>query len=309
MLRAGAKHDRIALARDSLSPWSSMAAHTHDGGRRLALLFEAGPAHYALEASRVLEVTPPDADQERATVRGVFPLEDLSVLMGGVPERRPGLAVLLDTSPTMAVRVREGAEVADVAGAPHFQLTRDVAQRIGAVVRGAIQHQGRLYLELRAEVLGQARLLPPPAPRIVTWLEAPQGPALLFESGDTLFGVPLQHVLQISPVLATFCRFPVPGGVIAGLLAHAGALWPVYALPAFLGQPPEVESQVVLLELAGMQVALCASRVHGIEHRLASVGEPGRWWTADGRVVLAPDVTRLLGASNLTGPRAGPSDA
>ena len=97
--------------------------------------------------------------------------------------------------------------------------------------------------------------------------------------------------------------------MIAGLLAHSGALWPVYALPAFLGKPPAVESQVVLLELAGMQVALCASRVQGIEHRLASAGEPGRWWTADGRVVLAPDVTRLLGASNLTGPRRGPSDA
>jgi hypothetical protein len=286
-----------------------MAAHTHDGGRRLALLFEAGPAHYALEASRVLEVTPPDVDQERATVRGVFPLEDLSVLMGGAPERRPGLAVLLDTSPTMAVRVREGAEVADVAGAPHFQLTRDLAARIGTLVRGALQHQGRLYLDLRAEALGQTCMLPAPPERIVTWLEAPQGPALLFESGGMLFAVPLQHVLQISPVLAAFCPFPVPGGVIAGLLAHAGTLWPVYALPAFLGQPPAVEAQVVLLELAGIQVAVCASRVLGIEHRLASAGKPGRWWTADGRVLLAPDVTRLLEASNLTGPRRGPSDA
>ena len=92
--------------------------------------------------------------------------------------------------------------------------------------------------------------------------------------GGTLFGVPLLHVLQISPVLAAFCPFPVPGGVVAGLLAHAGALWPVYALPAFLGQPPAVESQVVLLELAGIQVALCASRVLGIEHGLAA-GERG----------------------------------
>jgi chemotaxis signal transduction protein len=286
-----------------------MAAHTHDGGRRLALLFEAGPARYALEVSRVLEVTPPDPEGERATVRGVFPLEDLSTLMGGAPERRPGLAVLLDTSPTLAVRVREGAEVADVAGAPHFQLTRDLAQRIGTLVRGALQHQGRLYLELRAEALGQTCMVPLPTPRIVTWLEALQGPALLFESGGTLFGVPLAQVLQISPVLAAFCPFPVPGGVIAGLLAHAGALWPVYALPAFLGQQLAVESQVVLLELAGIQVALCASRVLGIENGLVPGEEAGRWQTPDGRLVLAPDVTRLLEASNLTGPRRGPSDA
>jgi hypothetical protein len=286
-----------------------MATHTQDGGRRLALLFEAGPARYALEASHVLEVTPPDADPDRATVRGVFPLEDLSVLMGGAPERRPGLAVLVDTSPTLAVRVREGAEVADVAGAPHFQLTRDLAQRIGTLVRGALQHQGRLYLELRAEALGQTCMLPAPPPRVVTWLEGPPGPALLFESGGALFGVPLAQVLQISPVLAAFCPFPVPGGVIAGLLAHAGALWPVYALPAFLGQQLIVESHVVLLELAGIQVALCASRVQGIAHGLVAGEEPGRWRTPDGRTVLAPDVTRLLGASNLTGPRRGNSDA
>ena len=285
-----------------------MAAHTHDGGRRLALLFEAGPARYALDASRVLEVTPPDAVADRPTVRGVFPLEDLSVLMGGAPERHPGLAVLLDTSPTFAVRVREGAEVADVAGAPHFELTRDLAQRIGTLVRGALQHHGRLFLELRAEALGQTCMLPAPPPRVVTWVEGAPGSALLFESGGTLFGVSLGHVLQISPVLETFCPFPVPGGVIAGLLAHAGTLWPVYALPAFLGGELVAESHVVLLELAGIQAAICASRVLGIENRLVAGNEPGRWRTPDGRVALAPDVTRLLGASNLTGPTPGPSD-
>jgi len=283
-----------------------MAAHTHDGGRRLALLFEAGRARYAIEAARVMEVVPPDP--ERTTVRDVFPLEDLSVLMGGAAEQRPGLAVLLDTSPTLAVRVREGAEVADVAGAPHFQLTRDLAQRIGTLVRGAIQHRGRLYLELRVEALGQTSMLPAPPPRIVTWLETAPGPALLFESGGTLFAVPLAHVLQISPVLAAFCPLPVPGGVIAGVLAHAHALWPVYALPAFLGQALQLESHVVLLELAGLQVAVCASRVLGIEHGLVPADGPGRWRTPDARLVLTPDVMRLLGSSNLTGPRRDPSD-
>src|SRR4029078_7067317 len=107
--RASPEHDRISPSRDSLGARLVMTAHTHDGGRRLALLFEAGPARYALEASRGLEVTPPHP--ERAPVRGVFPLEDLSTLMGGAAEARPGLAVLLDISPTVAVRVREGAEV------------------------------------------------------------------------------------------------------------------------------------------------------------------------------------------------------
>jgi len=186
------------------------AAHTHEGGRRTCLLFEAGPARYAIEATRVVEVAPPDAD--RPAVRGVFPLEDLSVLMGGGPEQRPGLAVVLDSSPTRAVRVREGAEVADVSGDPHFQLTHDLGLRIGELVRGALFHHGRLYLELRPEAVG-------------------------------------------------------------------------------------------------MQVALCATRVGGVETELVPDEGPGAWRTRSGLRALAPDVTRLLGASNLTAPRGRPSDA
>jgi chemotaxis signal transduction protein len=282
------------------------AAHTHEGGRRLSLLFEAGPARYAIEATRVVEVAPPDTD--RPTVRGVFPLEDLSMLMGGAPERRPGLALVLDTSPTRAVRVREGAEVADVSGDPHFQLTRDLAARIGEVVRGSLLHAGRLYLELRAEALGQTPVLPAPPPRIVTWLDAAAAPMLLFESGERLFAIPLGNVLQVVPVGTAFCPFPVPGGVIAGVLAHGHALWPVYGLSAFFGGTLAVESHVVLAELAGMQVALCASRVLGVESRLTPEGDPGTWKTPSGARALAPDVTRLLSASNLTGPSGRPSD-
>jgi len=130
---------------------------------------------------------------------------------------------------------------------------------------------------------------------------------------DALLGEPVGGemdavVLYLSPKDYHRVHAPREGRVVRWRYVP-GTLWPVYALPAFLGQEPAMEPQVVLLELAGIQAALCASRVHGIEHRLASAGEPGRWWTADGRVVLAPDVTRLLGASNLTGPRPGPSDA
>jgi chemotaxis signal transduction protein len=284
------------------------SASTHEAGRRLCLLFEAGPARYAIEATRVAEVAPPDAD--RPSVRGIFQLEDLSVLMGGAPERRPGLAVVLDVSPTRAVRVREGAEVADVGGSPHFQLTRDLSARLGEVVRGALLHAGRLYLELRAEALGLSRVSPAPPPRIVTWLEAEDGqPMLVFQSGPSLFALPLSQVLHVSAVGPAFCPFPVPGGVVAGVLAHGQALWPVYALPAFLGGSLAVEPQVVLAELAGMQVALCASRVLGVEHRLTPGAVPGEWHTGNGQRTLVPDVTRLLGASNLTGRRVRPSDA
>jgi chemotaxis signal transduction protein len=281
---------------------------THEAGRRLCLLFEAGPARYAIEATRVMEVAPPD--DGRPSVHGLLPLEDLSVLMGGAPERRPGLAVVLDVSPTRAVRVREGAEVADVGGAPHFQLTRDLAARVGELVRGALLHSGRLYLELRADALGQSCLLPAPPPRIVTWLEAAEGqPMLLFQSGGTVFALPLSQVLHISAVGPAFCPFPVPGGVVAGMLAHGQALWPVYALPGFFGGPLTVEPHVVLAELAEMQVALCASRVLGVESRFTRGSVPGEWRAGSGQCALLPDVTSLLSASNLTARSVRPSDA
>ena len=283
------------------------AAHTHEGGRRTCLLFEAGPARYAIEATRVVEVAPPDAD--RPAVRGVFPLEDLSVLMGGGPEQRPGLAVVLDSSPTRAVRVREGAEVADVSGDPHFQLTHDLGLRIGELVRGALFHHGRLYLELRPEAVGTISVARAPQPRVVTWLDSTEAPMLLIESGQYRFLLPLSSVLQISPLSPAFCPFPVMGGVVAGVLAHGQALWPVYGLPAFLGEPLVEEPYLVLAELAGMQVALCATRVGGVETELVPDEGPGAWRTRSGLRALAPDVTRLLGASNLTAPRGRPSDA
>jgi chemotaxis signal transduction protein len=284
------------------------SATPHEAGRRLCLLFEAGTARYAIEATRVMEVAPPDAG--RPSARGLLQPEDLSVLMGGAPEQGPGLVVVLDVSPTRAVRVREGAEVADVGGAPHFQLTRDLAARIGELVRGAFLHAGRLYLELRAEAIGRSSVLPAPPPRIVTWLDAGEGqPMLLFHSGGSLFALPLSQVLHVSTVGPAFCPFPVPGGVVAGMLAHGQALWPVYALPVFFGGPLAVEAHVVLAELAGMQVALCASRVLGVESRFTRGSAPGEWYASNGQRALMPDVTRLLSASNLTGRSGRPSDA
>ena len=96
---------------------------------------------------------------------------------------------------------------------------------------------------------------------------------------------------------------------MAGVLAHGQALWPVYGLPPFFGGPLAEEPYLVLAELAGMQVALCASRVLGVETDLTPDDGPGAWRTRSGLRALAPDVTRLLGASNLTAPRARPSDA
>jgi hypothetical protein len=72
--------------------------------RRLCVFFEAGATRYAIEATSVVEVA--RATQDEETLRGHLAIRDLSVLLGGDPEERPGTIVLLDTSPSVAARAR-----------------------------------------------------------------------------------------------------------------------------------------------------------------------------------------------------------
>ncbi|MFP2932425.1 hypothetical protein ACLESO_46205 [Pyxidicoccus sp. 3LG] len=87
-----------------------------ESGRRLCLLVEAGETRYAVEATSVMEVAMSGANG--SSLRGVLEVKDLSALLGGSPEEGPGMVVVLDVSPTLAVRVRSVVEVADVARAP-----------------------------------------------------------------------------------------------------------------------------------------------------------------------------------------------
>ncbi|HLL55634.1 MAG TPA: defective in fruiting DifE, partial [Myxococcaceae bacterium] len=75
-----------------------------ESGRRLCLLFEAANGRFAVEATSVTEVAPPDANG--VSIRGYLELTDLSLLLGGEAETRPGTGVVLDVSPTLAVRVK-----------------------------------------------------------------------------------------------------------------------------------------------------------------------------------------------------------
>ncbi|MBI3184088.1 MAG: chemotaxis protein CheW [Myxococcales bacterium] len=239
-------------------------------GRRLCLLFEAGGVPYAVEATSVLEVTPPDAGMNR--VRGALALNDLSLLMGGQPEVRPGMAVVLDVSPTLAARVTRVFGVMDVARDPHFRLPTGVGDALAALVSGAILTLGRLFLELSADALparlqsltaGSAPPLSSP-PRPVYLLDEPPERALVFCSQGKLFGIPLAFVSQVVGAQQAFCPMPCQGGPVAGLLPHSQALWPVYSALGLLGGAAAREELCVLTELAGQNVGLCASRVAGV---------------------------------------------
>jgi chemotaxis signal transduction protein len=234
-----------------------------ESGRRLCLLFEAGQTHFAIDATSVLEVATPDLSDKR--IRGTLELRDLTELFGAPAEVRPGMGLVLDVSPTLAVRIRRVVEVVDVSRDPFFHLPPALGELLSLVVRGALLHADTLYLELIPEALPRAsnpRLAPPGRP--IYLCEQPPERALVVESQGKLFGIPLPFVSQIIPSARASCPLPAPGGPVAGLEAHGQALWPVYSVPALLGNPATAEKLSVLTELAGQNVALCAQRALGV---------------------------------------------
>lgn len=264
-------------------------------GRRLCLLFEAGDGGFAVEATSVAEVASPDPSGQ--SIRGVLELVDLSRLLGGGDEVRPGLGVVLDTSPTLAVRIRGVVEVADVAREPFFLLPPDLGEALGQLVRGAILHAGQLFLELIVEALPR-HPIPPVSDalaRPIHTSEHPPDRALVLESQGRLFGIPLALVSQVVSATRAFCPLPSRGGAVAGMFPHAQVLWPIYSLPGLLGGPARREELFVLTELAGQNVGITASRVLGIQQGFLP-GEAQGEFSSPGRpdAVLFMDLQRMF---------------
>ncbi len=220
---------------------------------------------YAVEATAVLEVATPDASGDR--IRGALNLHDLSALLGGPAEVRPGTAVVLDVSPTLAVRVREVFEVADVAKDPLFGLPAMVGEALAGMMRGAILHAGRLHLELDADALPallESKVTLGAPARPIYLLDEPPQSALVFGSQGRLYGIPLSFVSQVIGRTGAFSPMPSPAGPLAGLFPHAQALWPVFSMPGLLGASAEAEPLFLLAEIAGQDVGFCASKVYGV---------------------------------------------
>jgi chemotaxis signal transduction protein len=229
-----------------------------------------------VEATAVVEVASPDEDG--VAIRGHLDLVDLSQLLSGPSEERPGMGVILDVSPTLAVRVRRIVEVADVARAPFFMLPPGLGESMAAIARGAVLHGGKLYLELVAEAVPHQPHQPLAAtPRSVFLLDAAPDRGLVFESQGVLYGLPLGVVSQVVPRTEAFCPLPSARGPALGLFPHAQALWPVYSFAALLGGVGEPEPLVILTELAGQSVGISANRVLGVHHDFSRAEAHGEY--------------------------------
>ena len=229
-------------------------------GRRLCLLCEAGPSRFASPATSVLEVANPDPGG--TALRGHHALVDLSQLLSGAPELRPGTAVLLDTSPTLALRVKAIRGVVDVADCPWLHVPRRLVPTLEPAVRGLLDVNGELFFELDAEALAHG-VRPPPQLKVVDPFGAPLQQALVFETGGRRVGLALSSVAQVLNTSARFCPLVAPGAA-AGVLLHQQQAWPVFSLPGLLGEPVPVESLMVLADVQGDGLAFTASRALGV---------------------------------------------
>jgi hypothetical protein len=235
------------------------------GERRLFLFFEAGHTRYALEAVGVVEVARPPAGAE--TLHGRLALRDLSVLLGAEAEPAGTAALVLDTSPTVAVRVRAVEGVFDASGDHRLALSRRLVPLLAPALRGGLVHEGRLYFEVDTD--GVARGLPRATRRLERSTRAATEPALVFESGGEVLAVPLLRVRQVVPAGATFN--PAPGsGALLGAVAYGEALCPVYGVSDVTAP----EALVVVTEVGGECVGLSARRADGVRQAAGLTGVP-----------------------------------
>lgn len=235
------------------------------------MLVDAGGTPCALDALCVRGV------EASAGTEG---LKDLSQLLGGASEPGAGLVVSLDVPAGMALRVRQVHGVVDVGGARAHLLPAGVSPRLSRMARGALELEGKLFLDVDLLALdGELPAADPPAGPMQP-AGAPEGRALVFRVGAQAWTVALSAVTQ---VVQPQGMCPTPGRS-AALVSHAGALWPVYALGERLG----TGGTVVLGEHAGRPFGLIADEVLGIFEQLEPAGQRGSWsapgatWTASG---------------------------
>ncbi len=242
--------------------------------RRLCVFFNAGATRYALDAVRVLEVA-------RATEEGTLPLSphlpvrDLSLLLGGEEEAGAGAGVVMDVSPTIALRVRQVDGVFDCASLPRWPVQGRLVRLLAPAIAAAIEFEGRLVFELDAE--GAARGLP----RQLKPLERHQRDtqsALVFSVQGERLAIPLHQVAQVIEAGAQFNRAPNAGSFL-GVAVHRAQLCPVFTVgPLGLVQP-----FVVLFEVGSDLIGLSASQVEGVKSGAclagASVLDVGRMFS------------------------------
>lgn len=225
--------------------------------RRLCVFFEAGQTRYAIEATSVVEVARPNLESDDETFRGHLAIRDLSLLLGGDAEVRPGTVVVLDSSPTVAARTAKVDGVFDAAPHLSLPLSNRLVHLLAPVVRQGLVSEAGLSFELDAAEV--PRGLPRQSRKLELVPTTAKGPCLVFESADLLLALPLSDVSQVAAKGPMFNAAPSVGPFI-GVLMHQQRLVPVFSLTG-----TRAEALLVVVELESGPVAISATRAHGVK--------------------------------------------
>lgn len=224
--------------------------------KHLWLIFDAGPSTYCVDATSLVEVATPDKSGE--TLRGHLAIHDLSSVLGGAAESRPGTVVVLDTTPTLALRVRRVHEVSAQDTGAIFDLPQPlmkVWEPLGARVL-ATRHA--LAWEFDADALASGHRVRSSG-RAARFCAGHEGPTLQFGIAEKTFSVPLAQVVQIVPWPTMSVALPVADALWGACFA-LGRVWPVVAV-APLAAPA---AYAVLVDTGSAYGAFAANTLGGV---------------------------------------------
>ena len=198
------------------------------------------------------------------------------------------MSLLLDVSPTLAIRIKRVVDVADTARAPFFHLPPGLGDSLALMIRGATLHGGHLYLELAADMLSAQPLDPRAIPqgRLYCNSRAPER-ALVFESQGKAYGIPLPFVSQIIVLGGEFCTLPFSKAPLVGLLPHAQSLWPVYSMAGMAGEASSPERLIILTDVAGQNLGICAARALGVRSHFRPTDNLGEFASEGGEARIS----------------------
>ena len=269
--------------------------------RGMYVVFRAGGMRLGVPAASIHEVRSlsdlTDRDREALPAQ-----EDLATLFGlpGEPDGR--VALVIDMKPARMLRVSQVESVVDLGDAPFFALPQRIRLAVQGAVRGARLLRGELFLELAPEALVTLVAPIPSAPAQLDVLppltEVPER-ILVFRTGGQRLAAPLAEVSQVVPSPA-ICPVPMLPPHLWGILHHERSLHVVADASGLASGPPAPRPPpfAVLVDSAGVPVAVAAERIEGIVPALAIdvKGETTGGWRlqdAEGPIFL-PSYDRLF---------------
>lgn len=234
--------------------------------QRLILKIEAAGSRFLLDAAQVVEVAV--APEPGQPLHGHTTLEDLSTRLGGDAEKKAHNAIVLDTSPTLALRVGRALGVADAAWARSFIVPPALARLLEPAVRGVIELDDGYFFEVDPEALAKAAL-PHRVPALHDLRDSRvASQSLVFLRAGQRYAVPLESVRQI---VSTKSMLPCPlPGPLEGLVQHGGKLWPVWSPDTHAHA--ERSPLAVLVESPAGAAALSAESAEGVRQGAALEG-------------------------------------